>query len=55
MIAIYTMGMLDKINNYSSYNIMPKDEFEEDIVGFSIYDDFENATYNIEFLDYLNI
>lgn len=54
VIFIYTMGMLNVINDYSNYNIMPKDEFDEDIVGFSIYDDFENATYNIEFLDYLN-
>ena len=54
VIFVYTMGMLNVINDYSNYNIMPKDEFDEDIVGFSIYDDFENATYNIEFLDYLN-
>ena len=46
--------MLNVINDYSNYNIMPKDEFDEDIVGFSIYDDFENAIYNIESLDYLN-
>ena len=54
VVFVYTMGRLNVINDYSSYNIMPKDEFDEDIVGFSIYDDFENATYNIEFLDYLN-
>ena len=54
VIFVYTMGMLNVINDYSNYNIMPKDEFDEDIVGFSIYDDFENAIYNIEFLDYLN-
>ena len=54
VIFVYTMGMLNVINDYSNYNIMPTDEFDEDIVGFSIYDDFENATYNIEFLDYLN-
>ena len=54
VIFVYTMGLLDLINDYSKYNIMPKDKFNEEIVGFSIYDDFENASYDISFLQYLN-
>ena len=54
VIFVYTMSMLDKIDDYASYNVMPKDKMSEDLVGFSIYDDFENATYDIEFLEFLN-
>ncbi len=52
-VFVYTMSELDSIEEHSSYEITPNELYllDED---FSIYRDFENCTYDISFLDYLN-
>lgn len=54
VIFVYTMGMLEQIDANVSYDIKPKDKHSEDITGFTIYDDFENAEYDIDFLEILD-
>lgn len=51
-VFVYTMGELDLIEENSTYNITPSEMhfLSED---FSIYEDFENCTYDISFLEYL--
>lgn len=57
VIFVYTMGLLDEINSYADYNVLPTSknflkntEFE----NYTIYKNFSNAEYDIEFLKYLN-
>lgn len=52
VVFVYTMSELKRIEQNSSYRITPTDLniFED---NFSIYEDFENSTYNIDFLDFL--
>ncbi len=51
-IFVYTMSELEYAEEHSDYNIAPSDlDFLDE--SFSIYDDFENSTYDISFLDYL--
>lgn len=57
IIFVYTMGELDTINKNVSYDILPKAmDFltGTDFENYSIYEDFENGTYNIDFLEYLH-
>lgn len=48
------MGELQLLNEYSLYNILPKNMMSEDLVGFSIYKNFEESIYDLSFLNYLN-
>ena len=52
VIFVYTMGELERIEENSSYTVTPTNLhfIEED---FSIYNDFNNSTYDISFLEYL--
>ena len=53
VIFVYTMSELDIIEEHSFYNVTPTElHFLED--DFSIYKDFDNCTYDVSFLDYLN-
>ena len=53
VIFVYTMSELDIIEEHSFYNVTPTElHFLED--DFSIYEDFDNCTYDVSFLDYLN-
>ena len=51
-IFVYTMSELEYIEEHSSYTVTPSDLhfLDED---FSIYEAFENSTYDISFLEYL--
>ena len=51
-VFVYTMGELELIEENSSYNVTPSELhfLSED---FSIYENFENSTYDISFLEYL--
>ena len=51
-VFVYTMSALESIEKHSSCNVTPSDMhfLAED---FSVYDNFENSTYDISFLDYL--
>lgn len=51
-VFVYTMSELEYIEEHSAYQVTPTemDFLSED---FSIYDDFENSTYDISFLNYL--
>lgn len=52
VVFVYTMGELKFIENNSSYNVTPTElHFLEN--NFSIYEDFDNSTYDIAFLEYL--
>lgn len=51
-VFVYTMSELERIENHSSYKVTPSElHFLDD--NFSIYEDFENSTYDISFLKYL--
>ena len=51
-VFVYTMSELEYIEDHSSYTITPSElHFLEN--DFSIYDDFNNSTYDIAFLEYL--
>ena len=52
VIFVYTMGELERIEENSSYTVTPTNLhfIEEDL---SIYNDFNNSTYDISFLEYL--
>ena len=52
MSVVYTMSELEFIEENSTYTVTPQEMnfLEED---FSIYEDFENSTYDISFLEYL--
>ena len=51
-VFVYTMRELEYIEDHSSYTITPTElHFLEN--NFSIYDDFNNFTYDIAFLEYL--
>ena len=53
VIFVYTMSELYTIEEHSFYNVTPTElHFLED--DFSIYEDFDNCTYDVSFLDYLN-
>ena len=51
-VFVYTMGELEYIEEHSTYTVTPSELhfLNED---FSIYEDFENSTYDISFLEYL--
>ena len=51
-VFVYTMSELEFIEENSTYTITPQEMnfLDED---FSIYEDFENSTYDISFLEYL--
>lgn len=52
VVFVYTMSELEYIENNSSYKVTPHElHFLDE--NFSIYDDFENSTYDISFLEYL--
>ena len=51
-VFVYTMGCIQKIEENSNYQITPNTMALLD-ENFSIYDDFENAQYDISFLSYL--
>ena len=51
-VFVYTMRELEYIEDHSSYTITPSElHFLEN--DFSIYDDFNNFTYDVAFLEYL--
>ena len=52
VIFVYTMGELDHIEKNSSYTVKPSEMhfLKED---FSIYENFENAEFDISFLEFL--
>ena len=52
-VFVYTMSELELIEKHSPYSVTP---FESNFLkdNFSIYNDFENSTYDSSFLDYLN-
>ena len=51
-VFVYTMSELEFIEEHSSYTVTPTElHFLEN--DFSIYDDFDNFTYDIAFLEYL--
>ena len=52
VVFVYTMGELEYIEEHSTYTVTPSELhfLNED---FSIYEDFENSTYDISFLEYL--
>ena len=51
-VFVYTMSELEYIEDHSSYTITPSElHFLEN--DFSIYDDFNNSTYDVAFLEYL--
>ncbi len=57
VIFVYTMGLLDEINSYAKYNVLPTSKTflqNTDFEDFSIYTNFESAEYDIDFLKYLN-
>lgn len=51
-VFVYTMSELNRIERHSRYKVTPKNMniFAE---NFTIYRDFENAVYDISFLEYL--
>ncbi len=51
-IFVYTMSELEHIEKHSAYTVAPSemDFLDED---FSIYEAFENSTYDLSFLEYL--
>ena len=51
-VFIYTMGELEYIEENSTYTVTPP-ELNFLTEDFSIYEDFENSTYDISFLEYL--
>ena len=51
-IFVYTMSELEFIEDHSSYTVTPT-EFHFLENDFSIYEDFDNSTYDIAFLEYL--
>lgn len=51
-VFVYTMRELEYIEKNSDYNVTPSEmNFLDE--NFSIYDDFEDSTYDISFLEYL--
>ncbi|MBQ8849564.1 MAG: hypothetical protein IJ011_04445 [Clostridia bacterium] len=53
VVFIYTMSEIEFIEEHSSYIVTPT-EFHFLEGDFSIYKDFDNCTYDISFLEYLN-
>lgn len=51
-VFVYTMGELKNIEEHSAYTVTPS-EMHFLTENFSIYDDFQNSTYDISFLEYL--
>ncbi|MBP3301435.1 MAG: hypothetical protein J6M34_08045 [Clostridia bacterium] len=51
-VFVYTMSELDYIEKNSAYNVTPSERNFLD-ENFSIYDNFENSTYDISFLESL--
>ena len=51
-VFVYTMSELDLIEENSAYDIAPS-EMHFLTEDFSIYEDYENSTYDISFLEYL--
>lgn len=52
VVFVYTMSELEYIENHSSYNVTPSVmNFLDE--NFSVYDHFEDSTYDISFLEYL--
>jgi hypothetical protein len=51
-VFVYTMSELEYIEKNPDYNVTPSEmNFLDE--NFSIYDDFEDSTYDISFLEYL--
>lgn len=51
-VFVYTMSELEFIEENSTYTVAPQ-EMNFLAEDFSIYEDFENSTYDISFLEYL--
>ena len=52
VVFVYTMSELEYIEKNSAYNVTPAEMHFLD-ENFSIYDNFEDSTYDISFLEYL--
>ena len=52
VVFVYTMSELEYIEKNSAYNVTPTEMHFLD-ENFSIYDNFEDSTYDIAFLEYL--
>jgi len=52
VVFVYTMSELEYIEKNSAYNVTPTEMHFLD-ENFSIYDNFEDSTYDISFLEYL--